>query len=71
MTAQTDSWWDHPLLDAWQFSSGSWSHMPERFEQYVCAHTTSWQRVLAREGAWLPEDARMLYTLEEPGDVSR
>ena len=43
-------WWDHPLLDAGQFSVGYWSRTPQRFEQYLQRRTTSWQRVIAQEG---------------------
>lgn len=54
-------WWDHPLLDAGQFAVGYWSRTPEQFERYLQRRTTSWQRVIAREGSWLPEDMCALY----------
>jgi hypothetical protein len=54
-------WWDHPLLEAGPFPVGYWSRTRERFEQYLRRRTASWQRVDAREGAWLPADVRALY----------
>lgn len=66
---ETDFWSDHPLLDARRFSGGSGTRMPERGEQHVRRHTTSWQRVFAREDARLPEDACAPYNMAEPGGL--
>ena len=54
-------WWEHPLLEAGPFPVGYWSRTRERFEQYLQRRDASWRHVIAREGAWLPEDVRALY----------
>jgi hypothetical protein len=54
-------WWDHPLLHSGQFPVGYWSSTPERFEQYRQRRATSWQKVIAGEGTWLPNEMRALY----------
>ncbi len=54
-------WWEHPLLDTEQFSVGYWSRTAERFEQYLQRRTTSWNRLIAQEEGWFPDDLRALY----------
>jgi hypothetical protein len=54
-------WWEHPLLDAGHFAVGYWSRTRDRFEQYLKRRTASWQKVITREGTWLPDDIRLLY----------
>ena len=54
-------WWEHPLLDSGRLEVGYWSRTRQRFEEYLRRRTTSWRRVLAREGTGLPADVRALY----------
>lgn len=54
-------WWEHPLLDAGHFAVGYWSRTRERFDAYLARRSSSWERVLAQHGDWLPAEVRALY----------
>lgn len=54
-------WWQHPLLESDQFVVGYWSRTRERFEQYLQRRTASWNRLIANEANWFPDDLRALY----------
>jgi hypothetical protein len=54
-------WWEHPLLETDRFSLGYWSRNEQRFEQYLQKRTASWNRLIAQEGSWFPDDLRTLY----------
>jgi thiamine kinase-like enzyme len=54
-------WWEHPLLETDQFVVGYWSRTQERFEQYMQRRTASWNRLIANEASWFPDDLRALY----------
>jgi len=54
-------WWEHPLLETDRFVIGYWSRTRDRSEQYVQRRTASWQRLMAQEGGWFPDDLRALY----------
>jgi thiamine kinase-like enzyme len=53
-------WWEHPLLETDQFTTG-WSGTAEEFERYVQRRTTSWSRLMTNEETGLPGDVRALY----------
>jgi thiamine kinase-like enzyme len=54
-------WWEHPLLETDQFVVGYWSRTRARFEQYRQRRTNSWNRLIANEASWFPDDLRALY----------
>ena len=54
-------WWEHPLLEADRFAVGYWSRTQERFEQYRQRRTASWNRLIANEAVWFPDELRALY----------
>jgi thiamine kinase-like enzyme len=54
-------WWEHSLLETDHFDIGYWSRTRDRFEQYLQRRTSSWERLMAREGGWFPKDLRALY----------
>jgi hypothetical protein len=55
-------WWNHPALFGEAFHIGYWSRTAERFALYVQRRRTAWERLLAEEVAWFPDDLRALYT---------
>lgn len=54
-------WWQHPLIAAGGFPVGYWSRDEERFAAYLDRRTSSWKRLVSREGTSIPADVRALY----------
>lgn len=54
-------WWNSPLLGEGHFEIGYWTRSRERFAAYLARRMAAWQRVLERDGEWLPAEVRKLY----------
>jgi thiamine kinase-like enzyme len=54
-------WWDRASLWTDRFDIGYWSRNTERFGQYLQRRRTAWERLIANEKAWFPDDLRELY----------